>query len=57
MRRVCLGLFALCEIHLANVFAWTASAWLNHWAIRFFPHLEGCLILGSGYKCLRGGLQ
>ena len=48
MRRVCVGSFTLREIHLENEFARPASAWLNHWTIRHFHHLDGFPIQGSG---------
>ena len=50
MRRVCVGSFTLREIHLENEFARPASAWLNHWIIRPFHHLDGFLIRGSGLQ-------
>lgn len=51
MRRVCLSLFTLHEIHVANEFARPASASLNHWTIGLFPHLAGFLIRESGLVC------
>ena len=50
MGRVWLDLFTLCEIHLANGLAGSASAWLNHWTIRRFPYLDGFLIRGPAHS-------
>ena len=52
MRRGCVGFFTLREIHRTNEFARPASAWLNHWTIRPFHHLDGFLIRGSGNQCI-----
>ena len=52
MRRGCVGSFTLRGIHRTNEFARPASAWLNHWTIRPFHHLDGFLIRGSGNQCI-----